>query len=230
MSIISNVPLGMRYEPGDSSEPVSIRAVNVISIHGSIYNRFVKKNCIEAFMSYEKVREVCSLDDIAMNYLLSQRINAFFDDWLVRSPDFEYKYFDDYFHTALSDADRAEYRRICDFNAKQGHVVDLVESYLTPKAYAVKHGYDGSDNGQCSIGCSSVEGGVGADLYRVVVYQSSIYIVVEEGFLESMEDKTSKLKFISDVLKAAYSIMPINTVNKSQWYSIYLRALQAVSV
>lgn len=230
MTIISNIPLGMRKEPGDSSEPVSIRAVNVIGIHGSIYNRFVKKNCIEAFMSYEKVREICSLDDVAVNYLLNQRINAFFDEWLVRSPDFEYKYFDDYFYTALTDSDRSEYRRICDFNAKQDHVVDLVESYLTPKAYAVKHGYDENKGDQCSINNFSVENDTGVDLYRVVVYQSSIYIVVEEGFLESMEDKTSKLKFISDVLKAAYSIMPINTVNKSHWYSIYLRALQVVSV
>lgn len=232
MALISNDGIAMVDARGEVSEPVSLRPVEVVSVHASIYNRFTKNHCIEGFMSYQKAREVCSLDDLAVNYLIAQEINSFFDNWLVSNPDFSYKYIDDVFRTSISPAEEREYGQVISFHAKQSHVMDTVKAYLTPKAYQKEKGVEGCSDYYCE---ETLAGGLiskcekDALTYRVVAYQSSIYIVVEEGFLEQMEDKTSKLKFISDILKAAYAVMPINTVNQSQWYAIYLDALRVSS-
>ena len=166
-----------------------------------------------------------------MNFLMAEEINRFFDNWLVGNPSYSYKYVDDAFHTALSSAEQAEYNKVINFHTKQTHVVDNVKSFLTPTAYKKEQGITDDHCEECSVTPAGFIPTPEKESlpYRVVSYQSSIYIVVEEGFLEQMEDKTSKLKFISDVLKAAYAVMPINMVNQSQWYDIYLDALRVVS-
>lgn len=231
MAFITNDVIGLDSDRGENSEPVSLRSINVVAIHAAIHHRFTKKHCIEGFMSYQKAREICSLDDLAMNYLMAAEVNQFFDNWLVSNPDFSYKYIDDAFYTGVTPADEAEYSKVISFHTKQSHVIDAVKSYLTPTAYKKEHGI--SDNGEECVDCPSagfiMKPEKSTLTYRVVSYQSSIYIVVEEGFLEQMEDKASKLKFISDVLKAAYAVMPVNTVNQCQWYDIYLDALRVSS-
>lgn len=231
MTLISNDVIGLVSDRGEHSEPISLRPINVVAIHAAIYHRFTKKHCIEGFMSYQKARDVCSLDDLAMNYLMAENINTFFDNWLVSNPDFSYKYIDDAFYTGVTPSDEEEYRKVVSFHTKQSHVIDSVKSYLTPSAYKKEQGI-GDYESECidapSAGFIS-KPEKSALTYRVVSYQSSIYIVVEEGFLEQMEDKASKLKFISDVLKAAYAVMPVNSVNQCQWYDIYLDALRVSS-
>lgn len=231
MALISNDVIGLDSDRGEHSEPVSLRSINVVAIHAAIHHRFTKQHCIEGFMSYQKAREICSLDDLAMNYLMAETINHFFDNWLVSNPDFSYKYIDDAFHTGVSPAEEAEYQKVISFHTKQSHVIDNVKSYLTPAAYKKEHSI-GDNKEECILAPSAgfiSKPEKSALTYRVVSYQSSIYIVVEEGFLEQMEDKASKLKFISDVLKAAYAVAPVNTVNQCQWYDIYLDALRVSS-
>lgn len=227
MTIISNQSDSLADAHGEVSEPVSLRGVDVIAIHGGLYSRFTKHNCIESFMSYTKARELCSQEDLALNEAISEMINQAFDSWIVSTPGYNYKYFDSAFRTAMSPDEQREYNQILNHVAKLPHVQEAAEAYLNPKAYDAKHGIERMETELCLHGLGSSEEANAT--YRVVAYQSSIYIVVEEGFLEQMEDKTSKLAFISEVLKAAYAVMPINSVNQSQWYSIYLDALRASS-
>lgn len=227
MAMISNNARSFIGQGADGVEPVSLRPINVNVVHSSIFKRFTKRFSIEEFNSYEKVRQICSLDDLAMNVLIGDMIDQHFNKWLVSSTGFDHKFIDPCFMTAMTPEQRSEWNRVLSFHMKQSNVIDSANAFLSPKKYMEEKGIklDRFD--------SEVVSDVGyigkreeATLsYRVVVYQNSIYIVVEEGFLEQMGDKTSKLKFISDVLKTAYSVMPINTVNRSQWYSIYLDAL-----
>lgn len=227
MAMISNNTRSFIGQGADGVEPVSLRPINVNVVHSSIFNRFTKRFSIEEFNSYEKVRQICSLDDLAMNVLIGNMIDEKFSGWLVSTVGYDHKFIDPCFMTAMTPEQRSEWNRVLSFHTKQSGVIDTATAFLSPKKYMEEKGIKA--NTFDSLVVSDV-GYIGkrevATLpYRVVVYQNSIYIVVEEGFLEQMEDKASKLKFISDVLKTAYSVMPINTVNRSQWYSVYLDTL-----
>lgn len=231
MALITNDSIPRQDAHGESVDPVALRPVEVIAIHSAIFQRFTSKHCIEGFMSYQKAREVCSLDDLGMNFAMAEKINAFFDNWLVSNPSFSYKYVDDAFRTSVSPAEEAEYKKVVTYHATQPRIIDAVNAYLTPKKFDREKGVsDGNTvEATCISPCSIMAPDEVTLSYRVVPYQSSIYIVVEEGFLEQMENKVSKLKFISDVLKTAYGMMPINTVNCCQWYDIYLNELRESS-
>lgn len=64
-------------------------------------------------------------------------------------------------------------------------------------------------------------------LYKLVVSNDKLYIVVEEGFLSQMENKVNLKAFLTQVLKSVYAIAPISVVNATLWYKLYLDVLAA---
>lgn len=62
---------------------------------------------------------------------------------------------------------------------------------------------------------------------RAVVLNTTLYIIVEEGFLSYLEGDAGHLAFLSQVLKSAYAVLPVRMVNRSPWYKQYLTALAA---
>jgi len=62
--------------------------------------------------------------------------------------------------------------------------------------------------------------------YRIITREDCLYIIVEEGFLSHFEGKAARLAFLTQVLKAAYAIYPLEVVNRSVWYSHYVQALR----
>lgn len=63
--------------------------------------------------------------------------------------------------------------------------------------------------------------------YKIVCVASTLYIIVEEGFLSHIEEQAHRLAFLTQVLKSAYAVCPIQTVNRTVWYNQYLQALRA---
>lgn len=64
--------------------------------------------------------------------------------------------------------------------------------------------------------------------YRILLQGETIYIVVEEGFLSSIEGDKTHLAFLTHLLKAAYSVYSIECVNSSTLYRQYVKALLGV--
>lgn len=213
MAIVENVSLLERFDTsGDNSEPVSLRAMRIYAVHGDIYKRFVDKYAIADIHCYEKLRNVASLQDIATLFILRSTLEKYFDSDI----------FSDLFENGIFIS--PEEKKDCDrVRSTLTLITDEVEYFLSPSAYNRKHNV--LESGELEDATSFLK--ESAELpYKVMSTEASLYIVVEERFLESMEDKTSKLGFISAVLKALYAAMPINAVNRSSWYALYLKALQ----
>lgn len=63
--------------------------------------------------------------------------------------------------------------------------------------------------------------------YKVSIVGSSLYIIVEEGFLSFFTEKVLWLDFLRRVLKAACAVADINKVNGTEFYAQYVAALVA---
>lgn len=212
---------------GRESTRDTLRNTNVFLVPSTFFDRFTKKYSADQLNDYSKVRELGSLQDIAFNIATATKVNDFFQQWLVSSNSFG-SYFVDSFRPGMTDVQEREYETIQQIVVPDNDTQDAVDYFLDPTAFKDKHGIVDSKD-QCyitEITESSFLENKEKVPYRVVTYQNSIYIVVEEGFLEYVKGTEPKKVFIATVLKAAYEVMPIESVNTSEWYSLYLETLK----
>lgn len=204
-----------------------LRDIQIRAIHGDLFSRFTKNFSIGEWTNYKKIRSVCSQQDLAVNELMISRLNDFFGKYLFNGSHFYNKNVDGMFHPFFTDAEEKEYDQILGTLSAQTTVQNEVDYFLNPKKFKEENKeYEGD---YCCEELFSLKKLKSDVPYRVVAYQSALYIVVEEGFLQFMEDKTSQLGFFSEVLKSVYAVAPVDMVNQSSWYVSYLVALQASS-
>ena len=61
--------------------------------------------------------------------------------------------------------------------------------------------------------------------YRIIQVNSTLYIVVERGFLEVFDSQQDTLDFLSAFLKSALAVLPVRVVNSTPWYEAYVKTL-----
>lgn len=185
-----------------------LRATQVFVMTKAFHDAFVQQRIISELHDYATVRKVMSLENLAeqhaVEWLLSSKLDVYLDSLI-------YSYTE-----TLTPEQVMERKAVIQPLGSSDRIQEIMKQYLH----------------------DVVEGAVTEGLprntpipqkYQLQTFQNKIYILVEEGFLKVLEDKTSKQAFFTDVVKTMYSLDRINNVNCSSWYRHYLTALCANS-
>jgi len=197
-----------------------------------VYKAFTSKYSLGEMQEYNKLRQILPLEDVAhleilRNHALkSIKGNGGVDYFCGELRSFIYpSYYEGETNKAQSTANYAEIRSSVNLLVDTPSVVNEAMGRLKvvsrdDECVAV--------SGYGSLATSNPATEVADKLpCRIVALNSTLYIIVEEGFLSYLEKSAGRLAFLSQVLKAAYAVFPVRMVNSSMWYQQYLRALAA---
>ena len=193
-----------------------------------IYNVFTSKFNLMEIHDYGKLRQVVSLEDVAHLEILRLRLfsqKAFLDKSNIDIPDigsFIEK-------ASYSVGDRPR------FTEEEAKEISSTIRYMIQDDRVVKEALErlkAIPDGTESLSWMSSDFPVKEKeqtlcFYKIVCVASTLYIIVEEGFLSHIEEQAHRLAFLTQVLKSAYAVSPIRIVNCSMWYNQYLQALRA---
>lgn len=185
-----------------------LRATQVFVMTKAFHDAFVQQRSISELHDYATVRKVMSLENLAEQHavegLLSSKLDVYLDSLI-------YSYTE-----TLTPEQVMERKAVIQPLGSSDRIQEIMEQYLHDVVEdAVTEGLSWN---------TPIP-----QKYQLQTFQNKIYILVEEGFLKVLEDKTSKQAFFTDVVKTMYSLDRINNVNCSSWYRHYLTALCANS-
>lgn len=197
------------------SERKTLREPLVYVCKKAFFDRVSKELSIEKLADYSSLRRYLSLEDmafqLAMWRLVSNKLDICLDNFAL--------------YRIATDGELVEYNNSIQPFSLDPLLIKQVEYFLKPSLLSEKsseidsiYSYPGSFLNKEDSDDIKVP-------YRVVTFGTSLYILVEEGFLDHLSDKLNVLKFYTEVLKAAYSVATINDVNQSPWFEQYLKAL-----
>lgn len=199
-----------------NKNPLDVYRIFVIP--KKMLSAYTKRFPMSEFLSYKNFREICSISDIAHICALRTVVNNINHATLASDV-----------QCIFDESHMTEDER-CEFN-------NSIQPLLT-KEYCetVKKFYRINGDDDCCV-CGEVGGSVGdpdilkkdppIDLpYQIVQHTRSIYITVEEGFVDCLSKKKTFLEFLSVVLNTAYQVSSLNVVNTSEFYAAYLKALK----
>jgi len=192
-----------------------LRPIQVFVMTKAFHDAFVQQRSISELHDYATVRKVMSLENLAEQHavegLLSSKLDVYLDSLI-------YSYTE-----TLTPEQVMERKAVIQPLGSSDRIQRIMEQYL----------HDVVEDEDQLVACSAITGSAESDAvtppYQLQTFQNKIYILVEEGFLKVLEDKTSKQAFFTDVVKTMYSLDRINNVNCSSWYRHYLTALCANS-
>ena len=222
MGFVSNNP-----ETIPDTESLS-RSMVVHMLPVWVYQAFTSKYNLADIKNYSRLRQVLPLEDVAHLEILRRHALKALDganecDYISGLRSFIYpEYWDSENGPQVTTAGYAEVTSSVNLLVDTPSVVQEAMSRLKVV----------SQGNECEVidGLASVNPAteVASKLpCRVVALNSTLYIIVEEGFLSYLEKSTGRLAFLSQVLKAAYAVFPVRMVNSSMWYQKYLKALAA---
>ncbi len=203
-------------------------ALDVYVLPSWIYNVFTSKFNLMEIHDYGKLRQVVSLEDVAHLEILRLRLlsqKAFLDKSDINISDigsFIEK-------ASYSVGDRPR------FTEEEAKEISSTIRYMIQDDRVVKEALErlkAIPDGTESLSWMSSDFPVKEKeqtpcFYKIVCVASTLYIIVEEGFLSHIEEQAHRLAFLTQVLKSAYAVSPIRIVNCSVWYNQYLQALRA---
>lgn len=214
------------YTGHKANERPSLLDGRITVIHDKLYQRLTEKYSIATIDSFKALRDIASLEDLAFNQQLSKQISSTLDGWLISSLTLKHSYVDPDFQTLLTDSDEVELSNIDHLSNHDNSIISAVSFFLNPDKYKKENNIIDNDNEAIACGYNFKHPTIDKLPYRVVTYRNNIVIVVGEGFLKYLEDNSAKKRFVTDVLKSAYSLYPLNAVNETDWYPLYLKTLQ----
>ena len=186
-----------------------------------IYEAFTRKYSLGEIHDYAKLRKVLSLEDIAHLEIYAERFTL--------STSVDIGWLDSVIEARratgadarLTSKEASELSSTIDVLMQDQHVVEEAMGRLKalPK--------NSSDCFSVGLGFPDKVNDEEVPPYKVVTLQHSLYIIVEEGFLSRIGGKAARLAFLTQVLKAAYSISTIKVVHQTEWYRQYVQALKA---
>lgn len=209
-----------------ASERPSLLDGRITVIHDTLFRRLTEKYSIATIDSFKALRDIASLEDLAFNQQLCTQISKTLDGWLISSLSLKHYYVDPDFQTLLTDADEVELSNINHLSNHDTSIISAVSFFLSPEKYKKDNNIIDDGEATCCPSSDFKRPTVDKVPYRVVTYRNNIVIVVGEGFLKYLEELSAKKSFVTDVLKSAYSLYPLNAVNETDWYALYLKTLQ----
>ena len=220
MGNVTNAPV-----PFGEEAPESVaEGVKIFLLPSWVYSAFTSKFSLNEIHTYSKLRQVLGLEDVAhLEVVRKEVLKALFtaesDAYSVYAESFLCPHSNE-----LTEDERKEVQVSVDLMVKTPSVVKeaLDRLRLLPDSGALCEAADRATSIEESQAQSETKLPC-----RIVVMNQSLYILVEEGFLSSLEGGKHRLIFLTQVLKAAYAIFPIRVVNRSVWYPLYIRALAA---
>ena len=196
-------------------ERKALRTIQVYVMSKAFHDGFVQQRGLAELHDYPTLRSVMSLENLAEQHalegILSNTLEVFFDSLI-------YSY-----QETLSPEQVMERKAVIQPMGSSERMQQIMAHFLS----------DTSEKEDQLVACvsqfSAPQPPQVSSKYQLQTFQNKIYILVEEGFLKILEDKTSKQVFFTDVVKTMYSLDRINNVNCSSWYRHYLTALCANS-
>lgn len=190
-----------------------------------IYQAFTAKFNLVEIHEYAKLRQVVSALDVAHLEILRSKL---FERAFKDQPGFGYYDVDSFIERSYKNTAKQPVLTEQDESEIRTTIRYLLNDETTVKD-ALSRFKKIEDNGVDCIACGSSFPTLPETQdkvpYRVVLLQDTLYIIVEEGFLSFIEGETERLAFLTQVLKSAYAVAPIQIVNRSVWYRQYLDAL-----
>lgn len=189
----------------DVGRKMNLRQLKVFFLTKEYFNAMSRKMSIAEMVDYKNARQHSSITSIISEMSIASK--------LAEELEVTYECFSDSGY--LSDPEFTA--SICPFIC-QGDYLDTAMQYLRPAE---------SSELELAVSVFSVLDKKEPIVkpYRVITYESAVYITVEEGFLSHLDDPIKKHEFYLDVLKAMYALDRINNVNQSAWYRQYLEVL-----
>ena len=218
--------------PGCAPEPYTHPSYFVIP--GWIFDAFTRRFSLSEIHEYGKLRQVASIEDVAQ---LEIYANTLFSGVAFQSSG-SYGFQDIEFYGLSSlifgDRERTDNVDLPKVTEDERHEIQstlkLFLSSESAKHEALNRLRSVDEGEACelvsALGFPQSSESAEQVPYRVVTREDCLYIIVEEGFLSHFEGKAARLAFLTQVLKAAYAIYPLEVVNRSVWYSHYVQALR----
>lgn len=210
-------PVDYFYDKTEYNEPLKIHVVPM-----SFYTTFSRRHSLQDLHNYGKVREMASLNDIVEMEILRRRVLGprpnegmnFLSGNLVTADSLFENVGSSY---SLTEEQVAELLHIRDFEL---HKPSRYFEALNPYWYKE----DESDLG-CDVSTVGTEPVEKEKPYQILKGPSRLYILMGEGCLAQIESGAARQAFLSDVLKGFYAIAPLEIVNQSAWYRLYIEGL-----
>lgn len=194
-----------RVYPGDNQQPL-----HVYVLSETIFRAFMSRYSLSEIHEYEKLRKVASMEDIAILEQL-RRIISFNYENMGDSIIGLFGYCG--IHPTMTEEQEKEYKMISrsyvDRPEFKARVMRLFKPMNTDSPEAIPEGY------------------VPPKSYRILSGPNSIYIVVGEGVLDSLNTQPFQHQFLKDLLKEAYGVASLCQVNKTAWYRQYVKTMLA---
>ena len=203
-------------------------ALDIYVLPSWIYNVFTSKFNLMEIHDYGKLRQVVSLEDVAHLEIL--RLRLFSQKAFLDKSNINISNIGSFIEKAsYSVGDRPR------FTEEEAKEISSTIRYMIQDDRVVKEALErlkAIPDGTESLSWVSSDFPVKEKeqspcFYKIVCVASTLYIIVEEGFLSHIEEQANRLVFLTQVLKSAYAINPIRIVNCSIWYNQYLQALRA---
>lgn len=203
-------------------------ALDVYVLPSWIYNVFTSKFNLMEIHDYGKLRQVVSLEDVAHLEIL--RLRLFSQKAFLDKSNINISNIGSFIEKAsYSVGDRPR------FTEEEAKEISSTIRYMIQDDRVVKEALErlkAIPDGTESLSWVSSDFPVKEKeqtpcFYKIVCVASTLYIIVEEGFLSHIEEQAHRLAFLTQVLKSAYAVSPIRIVNCSVWYNQYLQALRA---
>lgn len=203
-------------------------ALDVYVLPSWIYNVFTSKFNLMEIHDYGKLRQVVSLEDVAHLEIL--RLRLFSQKAFLDKSNINISNIGSFIEKAsYSVGDRPR------FTEEEAKEISSTIRYMIQDDRVVKEALErlkAIPDGTESLSWVSSDFPVKEKeqtpcFYKIVCVASTLYIIVEEGFLSHIEEQAHRLAFLTQVLKSAYAVSPIRIVNRSVWYIQYLQALRA---
>lgn len=191
-------------KPDQRGARISIRDIRVSFISKALYDMLVMKKSVLVLDDEKEVAKIASLEDLAWNRAQQLILEEVLGVWTQNFGGYDEK-------TAV----------VIDSLSHEQRIVEDAKLYLRPSTAEKSH---------YSVDSDVVESGYpepqnDTPKYQLVSTGTAVYIVVEQGFLDEVEKDGGKLAFYSQVMKVFYGLMPIASVNQSEWYRQYLKAV-----
>lgn len=200
----------------------SLQPLEIFVLPSAAYAAFSSKFNLCDIHDYTKLRSVLSVKDIAEAVVVNQSLCSKVDFWDKADIGYGYSGTASLIrYDGLNESDRLEVdSTLYHYLYDKGFSETVIASYRNNK----------DENSGCCVEESAdfPTGKKSTDVpYKVSIVGTSLYIIVEEGFLSFFKEKALWLDFLRRVIKAACAVADISTVNGTEFYAQYVAALVA---
>ena len=205
----------------NGTRTVSLSPLEIFVLPSTAYTAFSSKFNLADIHDYAKLRSVLSIKDIAEATVVNNELCQKAPHWENGSSLGSYSRTSSLLQSQkLGEAQSLEIDcTLYHYLNDKSFVKNVLESYrIKPEGGLCE--VASADDFPSGKKCTDVP-------YKVSIVGSSLYIIVEEGFLSFFKEKVLWLDFLRRVLKAACAVADINTVNGTEFYAQYVAALVA---